>query len=160
MLNHKLPFLSVVFVGCLLVASCSGSQDSAESTSSTESSAETSQTSTTEASTTSTTSTKAPAAPVIEGSPAAVRDVVIAWFNGESELDEETYETLFADIFRDQVPFAEFTPIIDQLQQVAPWELDEVLGETETDGAYRLRDSTGGLFVLNVSIDQSQLVSV
>lgn len=83
---------------------------------------------------------------------------MLGWFNGETVIDEATYEALFAPDFKASVSFAQLTPVVDQMRQLGPWEFDQVLGESAADGAYRLSSEAGDRAVLNININDDDLV--
>ena len=159
-MTHRRKLLAIVCAFALALAACSGSEDSS-STAESDQAAETTET-TQEATTSTSEATTSTADEDSENEPSLVGvslspslesalNLTLGWMNGET-IDEVSYETLFDDAFRTQVPFEQFSTIAAQLTAQGPWTLDEVVSSTDTDATSLISNEAGDNAQLLVAI--------
>ncbi len=80
-------------------------------------------------------------------------EFALGLLNG-APIDAATYEEVFAEQFRTQVPFDQFLPVLDQLAAIAPYALGEELERTSTDLVQEIIGTDGMSLILSLSLDQ------
>ncbi len=90
----------------------------------------------------------------------AAGELALGLLNGE-EIDESTYEAVFAPAFRDQLGYDDFVAFLPQLTPLGPWTVDEVLVESETELTRKVDTADGSAsFVLQVIIEPADRLQI
>lgn len=175
-MTERKRLLSIVCSIALMVAACSGAEDSATATDSSagESSSNESTTSETsesaegsettvvaETSGTTAVSEDAPAVAATELSPAVTSalDLTLGWMNGQA-LDEASYQTLFTQYFQDAVPYEQFVTITEQLAGQGPWSLGEVVFSSDVDAVVLVSNDAGVEAELFIEVEDGESVVI
>ncbi len=152
-MNLRRRALVVVFL--LVVTACSSGDDPLESSGATSTTVEVIEdsTTTTQAASTTVTTSGDDAPTELPGTVEAAAGFTLGLLNGE-EIDEATYDAVFADAFRNELTFDDFVALLPQLTPLGPWTVDEVLVETETELAQKVDSADGSVsLVLELVIE-------
>lgn len=146
---------------CLLGAACSSESSSTSSTTSS-----TEPTTTTADDVGESTTTTVPDATeddsVIDLPPTveAAGTFSLGLLNGEP-IEEATYDAVFAPAFREQLSYDQFVAVLPQVTPLAPWTVDDVFVETETELTRKIDSADGSTsLVLQVIIEPDDRLQI